>query len=228
MDYQEEKTMLNEAITRAREIAKKNYLQGMLCHANPDDEELDGYIECGREHEQIAKWLEELMQYKQIGTLEEVRDAVEKQRAKKALLGGNTDKLTGDIRICPCCCGIVGMDDMRADYCADCGQAINWSEEMYDNQKEIDKINEEIKSIHPKLELSSFGMDGNTIISVGLMLPVKGNSEVIKKLENVGFKKLYRQKSSEPFNSEYSSGRYKGYSMYQKMSMDLRGENNER
>lgn len=92
---------------------------------------------------------------------------------------------------------------------------------MYDNQKEIDKINEEIKSINPKLELSSFRINGNTVISVGLMLPVKGNSEVIKKLGNIGFKKLYRQKSSE-FNSGYASGRYKGYSMYQKMSMDLK------
>lgn len=66
--------------------------------------------------------------YKQIGTLEEVRESVEKQKAKKPLVGGNTDKLTGDIRICPCCCGIVGIDDMRADYCADCGQHIDWSE----------------------------------------------------------------------------------------------------
>ena len=99
---------------------------------------------------------------------------------------------------------------------------------MYDNQKEIDKINEEIKSINPKLELSSFGINGNMVISVGLMFPVKGNSEVIKKLENIGFKKLYRQKTSESFNSGYASGKYKGYSMYQKMSMDLRGEKNER
>ena len=99
---------------------------------------------------------------------------------------------------------------------------------MYDNQKEIDKINEEIKSINPKLELSSFGINGNTVISVGLTIPVKGNSEVIKKLENIGFKKLYRQKTLEPFDSGYASGRYKGYSIYQKMSMNLRGEKNER
>lgn len=84
MDYQEEKTMFNEAITHAREIAKKNYLQGMLCHANPDDEELDGYIERGREHEQIAKWLEELMQYKQIGTLKEVRESMHELQMYKS------------------------------------------------------------------------------------------------------------------------------------------------
>ncbi|MCI7043333.1 MAG: hypothetical protein MR992_14650 [Lachnospiraceae bacterium] len=74
------------------------------------------------------KAYEELMSYRRIGTIKEVREAVEKHKAKKPLLGGNTDKLTGDIRICPCCCGIVGIDDMRADYCADCGQHIDWSE----------------------------------------------------------------------------------------------------
>ena len=73
------------------------------------------------------KQCEELDEYKKLGTLKEVRKAVEKQKAKKPLLGGNTDKLTGDIRICPCCCGVVGMDDMRADFCADCGQKLDWS-----------------------------------------------------------------------------------------------------
>ena len=32
----------------------------MLCHANPDDGKLDGCIESGRYHEQLAEWLEEL------------------------------------------------------------------------------------------------------------------------------------------------------------------------
>lgn len=79
--------------------------------------------------------LKENQDYHKLGTLEEVREAVEKQKAKKPLLGGNTDKLTGDIRICHCCCGIVGMDDMRADYCADCGQKLDWSEE--ENHEEM-------------------------------------------------------------------------------------------
>ena len=49
---------LDEAITHEKRLAEENYLQGMLCHANPDDEELDGYIERGRYHEQLVKWLE--------------------------------------------------------------------------------------------------------------------------------------------------------------------------
>lgn len=110
---------IDEAIAHAREIAEKNYLEGMLCHANPDDGELDGCIECGREHEQLAEWLEELkkyqqygtpdgyesalkayddcyfekeeisnelQEYKQLGTLEKVREAVERQQAKKPII----------------------------------------------------------------------------------------------------------------------------------------------
>ena len=53
---------LKEAISHAKEVAEKNYWQGMLCHANPNDEKLDKYIECGREHEQLAGWLEEQLE----------------------------------------------------------------------------------------------------------------------------------------------------------------------
>lgn len=55
---------IDEAIAHEKELAKKNYMQGMLCHANPDDEKLDGYIESGKEHEQYVEWLEELKKYK--------------------------------------------------------------------------------------------------------------------------------------------------------------------
>lgn len=51
---------LEEAIKHAKDIATKKYNEAFLCHANPDDEELDGCIECAREHEQLAEWLEEL------------------------------------------------------------------------------------------------------------------------------------------------------------------------
>lgn len=32
---------LEEAIKYAKDVAKKKYAEAMLCHANPDDEELD-------------------------------------------------------------------------------------------------------------------------------------------------------------------------------------------
>lgn len=55
-----------------------------------------------------------------------VKEACKKQIPKKPLQGGTTDKLTGNIFICPSCSGVVGIDDMKAAYCADCGQKLDW------------------------------------------------------------------------------------------------------
>lgn len=82
---------IDGAIAHAREVAKEKYLQGMLCHANPNDEELDGYIECGREHEQIAEWLEELKElrsYKEkmeMQYLDDIGNPLEPLKLKSAL-----------------------------------------------------------------------------------------------------------------------------------------------
>ena len=51
---------IDEVIEHCLEKSKDNYLQGMLCHANPDDGELDTYVNSGREYEQIVNWLNEL------------------------------------------------------------------------------------------------------------------------------------------------------------------------
>lgn len=61
-----ERLTLDEAIKHAKEVAKQKYIEGMLCHANPDDGLLDGCIKCADEHEQLAKWLEELKVYKDL------------------------------------------------------------------------------------------------------------------------------------------------------------------
>lgn len=61
---------LNEAIEHARKVAESkradadyNWRHGRL---NSDD-----CIKCAEEHEQLAKWLEELQQYRAIGVVEE-------------------------------------------------------------------------------------------------------------------------------------------------------------
>ena len=56
---------LDETIVHEKELAEENYMQGMLCHANPNDDKLDGYIENGRYHEQVAQWLEDYKHIKQ-------------------------------------------------------------------------------------------------------------------------------------------------------------------
>ena len=65
---------------------------------------------------------------------------------------------------------------------------------MYDNQNEVDEIEKQIQQIFPNLRISSFGLDENIVINVGITLPVKGNGKVIKRLEELGWKKLCRQK----------------------------------
>ena len=65
--------------------------------------------------------------YQQLGTLEEVRDAVEKQRAKKP----KTKTLCGDIELwCPGCGeSHIMMDSKKGfDYCHHCDQKLDWSE----------------------------------------------------------------------------------------------------
>lgn len=73
---------LEEAIERSKDIANKKYAESMIYRANPNDDELFICIEYAKGHEKLSKWLEELKEYKQIGTLEEVREAMKKQKPK--------------------------------------------------------------------------------------------------------------------------------------------------
>lgn len=56
---------LEEAIKHAKDVATKKYRQAMLHRANAEDEKLDRCIECMKEHEQLAEWLEELKELKE-------------------------------------------------------------------------------------------------------------------------------------------------------------------
>ena len=70
---------------------------------------------------------DELEEYKQLGTLEEVREAVEKQQKKKP----KTKMLSGDIEWwCPSCGeSHIMMDSKKGfSHCHHCGQKLDWSE----------------------------------------------------------------------------------------------------
>ena len=79
--------------------------------------------------EMAIKVLEDVQQYRAIGTLEECREAVEKQIPKKPVEIKPTDKLLNGYFSCPMCGGWVGMDEYSNEYCGCCGQKINWSDE---------------------------------------------------------------------------------------------------
>ena len=70
--------------------------------------------------------LKEIQQYRKIGTVEECREAVEKQKAKKP------KELDTEYEyfICGNCGGAIACtDDFKSHkYCLNCGQAINWEE----------------------------------------------------------------------------------------------------
>ena len=80
-------------------------------------------------YETAIKALEEIQQYRAIGTVEECRAAVEKQTAKKIeIFNGQAS--------CPNCkCLFGGMDVIKSliawhmPHCRECGRHIDWSEE---------------------------------------------------------------------------------------------------
>ena len=64
---------------------KKTYIEAMLCHANPDDGKLDGCIERGKYHEQLAEWLEELKSYREHIFSGDMTQAMLKEQYCKAI-----------------------------------------------------------------------------------------------------------------------------------------------
>ena len=82
----------------------------------------------------LISTLEEIQQYRKIGTVEECREAVEKQKAKKFV----KDKYHHNC--CPNCGWIVsgegGYGEEFCPHCENCGQAIQWKnlEGMEDEQ----------------------------------------------------------------------------------------------
>ena len=73
---------------------------------------------------------DELEEYKQLGTLEEVREAVEKQKPKTPTYDGDgyaDGTFVWDEWICPRCGTRYEVDYDEHDYCPNCGQHIDWS-----------------------------------------------------------------------------------------------------
>ena len=93
---------------------------------------LTGYLDsvvykekCVEAHKLAIKALEEIQKYRVIGTPEECRQAMEKQKAKKPIQITSTKK-DGKIGKCPCCESIIGEDMI---WCDDCGQKLDWGDE---------------------------------------------------------------------------------------------------
>ncbi len=81
-----------------------------------------------KEIEMAISSLEEIQQYRALGTIKELREATEKQRAKKPKLYGDFED--GKL-LCPNCEeDLMDLIDCGFNNCPYCGQSINWSEEQ--------------------------------------------------------------------------------------------------
>ena len=83
--------------------------------------------------EEAISALKEVQQYRAIGTVEECREAVEKQKPKAAM----NRKLLKDFHGSPYCiqgdCPNCGRESIKAtstDYCYVCGQHLKWDEKL--------------------------------------------------------------------------------------------------
>lgn len=112
---------IKEAISHAKEVAERNRNQYKNCPADRRDIEHQTCETCAEQHELLADWLEELRQYRLIGTVEEFRLAKERLTPKKAIIG-KVFKTMGYYQ-CPVCGGLLMRDEK---FCNDCGQRIGW------------------------------------------------------------------------------------------------------
>ena len=122
------------------DVRELNYDFGRAINALKENQQ---YKKTGLNPNQVSETICELSatkrvleHYQKLGTLEEFRDAVEKQKAKKPI---KSDDKICDLIVhyrCPCCgkyFGGRGIHDVilfsKERYCNDCGQRIDWSEE---------------------------------------------------------------------------------------------------
>ena len=77
--------------------------------------------------------LKEIQQYRAIGTVEECREAVEKQKPERPDYWGDgyaDGHLIYDTWICPSCGNLYEVDYDNYKYCPNCGQAIRLEEDL--------------------------------------------------------------------------------------------------
>ena len=101
---------IDEAIAHAREVAEiqrnNDKLNKTLGKSSPYYN--TDCIKCAEEHAQLAEWLEELKAYREIGTVEECKNAIECYTKEYTIRKSNVqyDKAVDDfVHECDKCCG---------------------------------------------------------------------------------------------------------------------------
>ena len=122
------KGIQNEKVDYAELVCAPAFAYGyQYVYPEPEDYAIEEAIEA----------LKEVQRYREIGTVEECREAVEKQKPKapkdslkiKPVIDENGAYVDADTTIyllCPNCGELVGIDEDIDRFCHECGQAIQW------------------------------------------------------------------------------------------------------
>lgn len=114
--------------SEALEILREKYMD-MEYYFAENDCYPEGYD--AEYQEAIAEVVKKLSEYSKIGTVEECRAAVEKQREKKPMNIRLLETSGIHCGVCPICKNPVYADLRNLnhrEYCGHCGQAIDWSD----------------------------------------------------------------------------------------------------
>ena len=104
-----------EAIAHAREVANTQRGKSGICLQNGlECEHFSDCLKCAEEHEQLAEWLEELKAYREIGTVEGYKNAIECYTKEYTIRKSNVqyDKAVDDfVHECDKYCGFYNGEN---------------------------------------------------------------------------------------------------------------------
>ena len=125
MTEQMERLSIDEIIAHCERNVQKN--ETTMSKELFENNEMDSwFMREYWEHRQVAEYLKEIQQYREIGTVEEFKTLKEKAEPKKIVF--SREFLWAGKR-CPSCNAVAlyEMVEKRYKYCPNCGQKLDWT-----------------------------------------------------------------------------------------------------
>ena len=138
----------NEAIKHLQSYAEVVDNMIKYCKDFEPKADITGYLEKKTVFAMAISAIKEVQQYREIGTVEECREAVEKQKPKKpdiytdtrnmVDLHGNVYAEQANVYLCPTCESFIGyVGNNIFHYCPVCGQAIDENLEGMEDERDL-------------------------------------------------------------------------------------------